>query len=84
MQVLALGSLTPSLQSLRLAYIRVSRMLRTHHRRAEVYKPITQYADLGLCLGGTWHRYFTRRIYETHWIRDGLRRAAARAKSEVA
>lgn len=38
MQVLALGSLTPSLQSLRLAYIRVSRMFRTHyHRDSELY-----------------------------------------------
>lgn len=38
MQVLALGSLTPSLQSLRLAYIRVARTFRTHHHRGfELY-----------------------------------------------
>jgi len=37
MQVLALGSLTPSLQSLRLAYIHVfSCTLRTRHHRAEL------------------------------------------------
>lgn len=35
MQVLALGCLTPSLQSLRLAYIRVSRT--HHHRDSELY-----------------------------------------------
>ena len=32
-QVLALGFLTPSLQSLRLAYIRVSRTFCMHHHR---------------------------------------------------